>query len=148
MTAPASHDTPALGGGQWRQATAGPQTEVRVRARQDATGRLVVTDVWVSAPDITAAVLRSVPIGRIRAGLDLPTDSDGADQQLARPDGTDPGGFSQRVAAAYRAAAAKTHRPAAVLAEQAGVPVTTVHRWILDARRRGHLPPTRKGSAR
>jgi len=68
-------------------------------------------------------------------------------EPLARPDGTDPEGFSRRVAAAYSDVVATTPHPAKVLAEEAGVPVTTVHRWILEARRRGFLPRARKGRA-
>lgn len=66
---------------------------------------------------------------------------------LTRPDGTDPDGFSRRVAEAYNDAILTTSKPAPLLAEEAGVPVTTVHRWIAEARRRGHLPPARKGRA-
>lgn len=64
-------------------------------------------------------------------------------EPLARPDGTDPDGFSRRVAEAYRAAVVTTSKPAKVLADEAGVPVTTVHRWIREARQRGHLKPGR-----
>jgi hypothetical protein len=66
---------------------------------------------------------------------------------LMRPDGTDPEGFSRRVAEAYNDAVEQTKTPAKVLAEEAGVPVTTVHRWVRDARRLGFLPPARKGRA-
>jgi hypothetical protein len=66
---------------------------------------------------------------------------------LTRPDGTDPEGFSRRVAQAYKEAVVTTSTPAKVLAAEAGVPVTTVHRWIRDARRLGLLEPARKGRA-
>lgn len=66
---------------------------------------------------------------------------------LTRPDGTDPDGFSRRVAAAYNQVILTTGHPAPVLAAEADVPVTTVHRWIMEARRRGHLPPARRGRA-
>jgi hypothetical protein len=66
---------------------------------------------------------------------------------LERPDGTDPEGFSRRVAEAYNAVVMLTHRPAALLAEEAGVPATTVHRWIREARQRGYLPPAKRGMA-
>lgn len=66
---------------------------------------------------------------------------------LRRPDGTNPDGFYQQVAAAYSEAVLATSKPAKVLAEEAGVPVGTVHRWIREARRRGHLPPARRGRA-
>jgi len=68
--------------------------------------------------------------------------------RLTRPDGTDPETFYRRVAEAYTAAVAKgTRKVAPTLAAEAGVPVPTVHRWIAEARRRGFLPPARKGRA-
>jgi hypothetical protein len=68
-------------------------------------------------------------------------------EPLRRPDGSDPEGFYRRVADAYNAALTTTSRPAPLLAAEAGVPVATVRRWILEARRRGMLPPGRKGRA-
>lgn len=68
-------------------------------------------------------------------------------EPLSRPDGTDPDSFYRQVAAAYNSAVMEGPAPAKVLAEEAGVPVTTVHRWIREARTRGHLPPARKGRA-
>ncbi|MFY1589123.1 hypothetical protein ACN267_32225 [Micromonospora sp. WMMD734] len=67
--------------------------------------------------------------------------------KLVRPDGTNPDGFYRLVAAAYVAAVASSGKPAAVIAERSEVPVATVHRWIAEARRRGFLPPARKGRA-
>lgn len=66
---------------------------------------------------------------------------------LRRPDGTNPQEFYRRVAAAYSEAVLATSKPAKVMAEEAGVPVGTVHRWIREARRRGYLPPARRGRA-
>jgi hypothetical protein len=66
---------------------------------------------------------------------------------LTRPDGNDPGAFYRQVADAYRDALRTTDKVAVVLAEEAQVPVGTVHRWVLEARRRGFLPPARQGRA-
>src|SRR4051794_26382020 len=66
---------------------------------------------------------------------------------LGRPNGTNPDLFYRQVAGAYTAAIATSQKPAPLIAERAGVPVPTVHRWIAEARRRGHLPPARKGRA-
>lgn len=63
--------------------------------------------------------------------------------KLQRPSGGDPDAFYDLVARAFREVSAQTARPAPVLAEEAGVPVATVRRWIAEARRRGHLPPGR-----
>lgn len=61
---------------------------------------------------------------------------------LARPDGTDPDGFSRRVAEAYdRLVSTGCRKPAVWIAAEADVPVTTAHRWIANARQRGHLGP-------
>lgn len=68
-------------------------------------------------------------------------------EPLTRPDGADPDGFSRQVALAYNSAVLEGRAPAKILADEAGVPVTTVHRWIREARQRGHLPPARKGRA-
>ncbi|MGH3927047.1 MAG: hypothetical protein ACRDTT_29970 [Pseudonocardiaceae bacterium] len=67
--------------------------------------------------------------------------------RLTRPDGQDPDNFYRLVAHVYRDHAAATRAPAKELAAEAGVPVTTAHRWIREARRRGFLPPARKGKA-
>lgn len=58
-----------------------------------------------------------------------------------------PDEFYSEVADAYTATAAQSRRPAADIAAAAGVPVKTVHSWIAEARRRGHLPPGRPGKA-
>jgi len=64
---------------------------------------------------------------------------------LTRPDGSNPDAFYRQVAEAYREMV-QTHRNVAVaLAEEANVPVGTVHRWVMEARRRGFLPPARQG---
>ena len=66
-------------------------------------------------------------------------------QPLTRPDRSDPDGFYRQVADAYRDVVKSTSKVAVVLAEEADVPVGTVHRWILEARRRGFLPTARQG---
>lgn len=64
---------------------------------------------------------------------------------LTRPDGIAPEQFYPRVAAAYSEYAPHTRAPAKEIAAEAKVPVTTAHRWIREARRRGFLPPAKKG---
>lgn len=48
-----------------------------------------------------------------------------------------PDSFYEAVANAYAMASELSRRPAVVLAEENGVPTTTVHRWVKEARRRG-----------
>jgi hypothetical protein len=58
-----------------------------------------------------------------------------------------PDEFYVRVAKAYSWLAGRTSRPAAELAERNDVPLSTVHRWVKEARRRGLLGPGRPGRA-
>lgn len=55
--------------------------------------------------------------------------------------------FYAAVACIYRDLAQTSPRPAVELAEANDVPVTTAHRWIKEARRRGFLGPGRPGKA-
>ncbi|WP_326550220.1 hypothetical protein [Micromonospora sp. NBC_01813] len=140
-------------------------------------GRVVVDRLVISAPDITAATLRSIGLRSqvafagqlaqsgwpaddreecraLEAAIDAfpipvnrPPENAEPRPPLTRPDGSDPEGFSRRVADAYNEAVKVTKTPAKALADEAGVPVTTVHRWVRDARRLGLLGPARKGRA-
>jgi hypothetical protein len=64
------------------------------------------------------------------------------DPRRGRPDD-----FYRQVAQVYLDLAQVSIRPAADLAEANEVPVTTAHRWIKEARRRGFLPPGRPGKS-
>lgn len=66
---------------------------------------------------------------------------------LRRPDRSDPESFYRLVAQAYGEYSRDSKAPAVAIAAEADVPVTTVHRWVREARRRGYLPPARKGKA-
>lgn len=55
-----------------------------------------------------------------------------------------PDSFYEKVADQYLAASAETSSPAVVLAKRAGVPTTTVHGWVQEARRRGLLTRGRR----
>lgn len=146
-----------LGGGDEWGALDGvvPGARVYVTWGEQSSGRLVVTGLCLrSTTDqpIGADALRAVPIGRLEAGPNEGRAREAAHflekaPRLYRPTGSDPDGFYRAVAAHYRAHAALSGKPAARMAEAAGVPVTTVHRWVREARLRGHLPPGRQGKA-
>ena len=55
-----------------------------------------------------------------------------------------PDEFYRRVAEAYQTLAGMDRRPAVILAQKNRVPVTTVHRWVKEARARGFLAPGRR----
>ncbi len=84
---------------------------------------------------------RSATVGG-GAGASGASGGAGADGRRGRPDS-----FYRDVARAYLDLAQSSTRPAGELAETNGVPVTTAHRWIKEARRRGFLPPGRPGTA-
>jgi len=56
-----------------------------------------------------------------------------------------PDSFYQQVAERFLWLTEKGRKPAVELAEANGVPVTTVHRWVKEARRRGILPAVHRG---
>lgn len=58
-----------------------------------------------------------------------------------------PDAFYKRVAAAYNRLVADGQQPAPIIAEANGVPISSVHGWVKEARRRGALPTGRKGKA-
>jgi ABC-type amino acid transport substrate-binding protein len=59
-----------------------------------------------------------------------------------------PDSFYRRVADRYSALQASGERDVArQIADANEVPLTTVHRWVKEARRRGFLPPGRRGKA-
>lgn len=65
--------------------------------------------------------------------------------KLQRPTGQDPDAFYRLVSIAHDEAVQARKPPGPAIAEEAGVPVRTVHGWIREARRRGHLPPATRG---
>lgn len=56
-----------------------------------------------------------------------------------------PDSFFYEVALAYSSVSRWSDRPAVEISEAHDVPVSTVHRWIKEARKRGFLPPGRAG---
>ena len=66
-------------------------------------------------------------------------------KRLKVPAGAKGDGFYRQIASVYSALAAASNRPAVELAAANNVPVTTAHRWVKEARRRGFLPPGQKG---
>jgi len=66
-------------------------------------------------------------------------------RRLQRPDGAITTEYLEHVSAAYTQAVLEGDSPAKALAEQAGVPIRTVHRWVYLARLRGVMQPGRPG---
>jgi hypothetical protein len=81
--------------------------------------------------------------------LDEPLEQDPPPRLPARPKtGAYPEDFYQGVPAHYRYHIGRDEKPAKAMAKGYSVPVRTVHGWISEARRRGHLEPApRQGRA-
>jgi hypothetical protein len=156
----------------WTSLTGPPGTDgLHLRIRYGDDRRVVITDVYVHGQEVTNDALRAISIPRLEAylassGLAVIGDDDevttaklrarrarpvelpASDREpLTRPGRTDLDEFYRRVARAYVELTPKTRAPAKEIAAEADVPVTTAHRWIREARRRGALPPARHGRA-
>ncbi|GAB3844328.1 hypothetical protein GCM10027610_058600 [Dactylosporangium cerinum] len=149
---------------------------ILVRLKLTSNGRWVLDGLLVDGAP-TAALLRAIPVGRIEAAANaqaadssLPRQETVAGQEsLAGDPGTQstdrrrrsarslppgvrrirgrPDTFYQHVAAVYRGLAQQSTHPVADLAASHDIPMTTAHRWIKEARRRGFLPPGRPGTS-
>jgi hypothetical protein len=109
-------------------------------------GELVVTSVTIARPEGVVWSDLRLNLGRLIAEAKFPA-TNRRRARLSRPDGRDPEKFYAAVAEAYKEYVTQTEKVAVKIAEEASVPVTTVHRWILEARRRGFLPAATKGRA-
>ncbi len=145
---------------RWRH----PEAPITVDLRADLTaGRWTVVEMRVlgAKSGVGATHLRDVPLGELEADIAAtwgektrsyprryPTTYTDVFDFALPPAGTRyPDGFFESVAEAYRWLTARGQRPGPVLAERKGVPITTVHGWIKQARKRGYLPPGRKGKS-
>lgn len=124
-----------------------PGPDLARLASHYATTFSPTTDHWVAMsmraqtggamqPSYGRPPKRNVPfLARVAALKAIPDKNDTKDD------------FYKSVAAAYSALASESRRPAWEIAEAKGVPITTVHRWVREARRRGFLSPARSGKA-
>jgi hypothetical protein len=128
---------------------------VRVRLGQADDGRLHVAAIHIDGNDlpISATTLRAVPLGRIEAHANAQQRGDRHEdatipEELFSFEGRGRSDdFYAHVAAVYRHLVGQTKQPVASLAQANNVPKTTAHRWVKEARARGHLPPGRPGKA-
>lgn len=134
-------------------------TKVHVSGKGEAVTARLLRDVplgrietWANAPDmaelIRAAIKEPAPdLERIVSGCrPLPTSppSSAPDMRLDIPDTFRyPDEFYEQVAAVYQEAATVYARPAREIADENGVPLATVQRWVKEARKRKILGPGR-----
>jgi hypothetical protein len=138
-------------------------------------GRLRIVGIQVqNAEGVTHDAMRSVPVVQLEAKLNDPRDTVATrasvgvrmnvpetgwpppkppelhirDKYFENPDGRGYGHeLYERVAMLYTRCVAGGVRPAPAIAEANDVPVSTVHGWIQEARRRGVMAPARKKGA-
>ena len=143
----------------WHEWVDDPPLAVPVHVQLDEhdDGRVHVVAMHLEGL-VSAEVLRSIPVGRIEALANALLHPHAAEQGW-RADARLPDEvldesawrrsdeFYVAVAEIYRHLVAVSARPVAELAEANGVPRSTGHRWVKEARRRGMLPPGRPGKA-
>ncbi len=131
--------------------------ELRVHAAEHADGRLHL-DALEYEGEVTSALLRRLPVGRIEAAVNALAHAAG-DGSRWRAEARIPehlretavrgypDEFYEVVARAYRSLSALSGRPVAELAAANDVPLTTAQRWVKEARGRNLLPPGRRGKS-
>ena len=118
----------------------------------DASGAVRLTELTFRAREITGTTLRDFPLAAALAEVEAVAATGGPPawvgrrvEEVGRPDGTDD--WYRRFASALLfVKASGTRSPAEWLAAKNEVPVSAVHRWTREARRRGYLPHDPKGS--
>jgi hypothetical protein len=137
--------------GAWEAQINAPEMAALLRRRLAEGGEVSHSDLPFKR-DMMTMDLGPMPRGADDAALELhfgtavaipvepELDLGGAASQA----GKRPDAFYRAVADAYSWLAGHGRRPAVELAEINGVPPTTVHRWIKEARRRGLLGPGRR----
>lgn len=121
------------------------------RIEAAANAQLAVTHESIDTPPVLNPRLRPlVPPVAVDAGWEM-IEPTLAVSRIAQATGGRsqgrPDGFYREVADVYLDLAQGSPRPARDLADRHGVPVSTAHRWVKEARRRGFLPPGRPGKS-
>jgi hypothetical protein len=135
--------------------------EVRLKFAERPDGRLVVADFSMSVPPEEGGVsswhLHQLPVARLEAAANSPTTRETLRRKIAVtarfgvprsklklviPEGRKyDDRFYRRVADAFAALDLQSRRPVQELADINDVPVSTISRWIREARARGFLGP-------
>jgi hypothetical protein len=140
---------------------------VLVGYEDDDYERPVITHVDIAGDAIRTEHLRKIPLGQIERRLRfekhmsgigyvyLVDENDEGYMPVALPPGPltrrredeDPMTFARRVATTYKSYAAVTGKPGKAMADDSGLPVGTVRRWIREARELGALEKGSQGRA-
>jgi hypothetical protein len=161
--------------GWWRVSGPFAQMYVRCRLDESGGVVIAAVVVAPEGQQISTLDLRRLPLGRILAALNHPRNRDWASagpagidvirqleeaadegpvasdsagdrrEALTRPPRSGDDDFYRNVAEAYRFYVLRSNKPAVEIAAEASVPVATARRWIVEARRRGHLDPGHRG---
>lgn len=119
----------------------------RIEAAANARPDWIRARLDYPAPDVAGEVTQLFRGGRGKKAPEPPPEPATVRLNVvpgARKRGED---FYRSVADAYRTLAGERRGPAKALAEANGVPPSTVHRWIREARRLGYLPAAHAGKA-
>lgn len=144
-----------LSGRTWRRI---PVSQIEELLSRTNAGDLLTAPCDVPAPSLEALndffeATEDLPGWSFTTASDAyAAESDDGEPKRKVPKIEAPGGritddFLRDVADAYVWFTDAKQSPAPAIAESAGVPVRTVHRWVYEARKRGILPPARSGRA-
>lgn len=111
-----------------------------IEAKIKAPSLDTLDEYFEATADIATMFFSPVPSGMLVSDA-------GRIPQLKPPEGRLTEDFLRDVADVYRWATDMGQSPGPAIAELAGVPVRTVHRWVYEARKRRILPPARSGRA-
>ena len=142
--------------GRWEASLNAPGTAEEVRGQlqaQATSGTDAIAKLWdklPAAPDQPAEYLTDDGlhlVTRVEASFPATWHTEPTLALEIAPGHKHPDDFYKQVATAYSWLAGRSRRPAEELAQVNGVPKTTIHRWVKEARRRGLLGPGRKQPA-
>lgn len=121
---------------------------VSITYERTATGARI-TSMWLFGDNIATDALRAVHPARLLARALAAEDGEpeALPSLVGRPGRNPDDAFFLAVAKAYRSYACASHRPVVEMARREGVHVSTLRRWLQEARRRGHLAPSKMGRA-
>jgi hypothetical protein len=143
-------------GGTWNHFEGGPggvpDANLWAQFRPDDDGKLVMVGMLLLADGITAARLRSVPVGvledaaaQIEGGGEAQLRAELAKLPPLERGDLDADDFYRLVAEHYKVWARHGRQPVAAMVRETGEKSPTVHAWVNRARARGFLPPVERG---
>ena len=124
-----------------------PVARIEAHVNQPERRAVVIDSLRPDAPRLPLEVAAFRYMSEAMEGTEAPTRRRRSLRLVLPTTRRYPDSFYSGLAALYSGLAGEGRRPAAAIAEANGIPVSQVHRWVKEARRRGLLAPGRSGKA-